>query len=319
MTSEHHVAASPATVHWGYFDATLPPVARIASGDTLTVETVSGGLDVMPAHDMGLTVLPEHRAIHAEVPPGPGPHILTGPIFVEGAAPGDTLAVEILEIGLRQDWGWNVIRPLLGTLPQDFPTAALLHAKIDPARRVVTMPWGLEIPAAPFFGIIGVAPPRAWGRQTSVMPRAFGGNIDNKDLRSGATLHLPVFVPGALFSVGDGHAVQGDGEVCLTAIETALTGRFRLTVVKGGGRGQPWAETADSITTMSFGEDLDDAAADSVRQMIAVITERAGLTREQAYALCSVVADVHVTQLVNVHKGAHCVLPKWALQRPRAS
>ena len=157
---------------------------------------------------------------------------MTGPIAVAGANPGDELVVEVLAMGLAQDWGWNLIAPGKGTLPEDFPSARRIHVAIDRQRGRVRMPWGLELPAAPFFGIIGVAPPPADGRQTSVIPRAFGGNIDNKNIGAGATLHLPVFNAGALLSVGDGHAMQGDGEVCLTAIETGLSGTLRVTVRK---------------------------------------------------------------------------------------
>ena len=159
-------------------------------------------------------------------------HILTGPIAVKGAAPGDVLEVDILDVQLRQDWGYNLIRPLAGTLPDDFHETRLINIPLDRKRMVGRLPWGLDLPLAPFFGVMGVAPPPAWGRITSLIPRAMGGNLDNKELGAGAKLYLPVFVPGALFSCGDGHGVQGDGEVCVTAIETALQGRFRLTLAQ---------------------------------------------------------------------------------------
>ena len=159
-------------------------------------------------------------------------HILTGPVAIEGAEPGDVLEIEILDVRLRQDWGYNMIRPLAGTLPEDFHETRLLNIPLDEKRMVGRLPWGLDLPLKPFFGVMGVAPPPAWGRITSLIPRAMGGNLDNKELVPGAKLYLPVFVPGALFSCGDGHGVQGDGEVCVTAIETALQGRFRLSCAR---------------------------------------------------------------------------------------
>ena len=142
------------------------------------------------------------------------------------------LEVEILDVKLRQDWGYNIIRPLAGTLPDDFHETRLMHIPLDEERKVGRLPWGLELPLAPFFGVMGVAPPPHWGRITSIVPRAHGGNLDNKELGAGATLYLPVFVEGALFSCGDGHGAQGDGEVCVTAIETALQGTFEIVLRK---------------------------------------------------------------------------------------
>ena len=138
------------------------------------------------------------------------------------------LEVRILDVQLRQDWGYNLIRPLWGTLPEDFPEPRLIHIALDAARSVGRLPWGTELPLAPFFGVMGVAPPPAWGRISTTQPRAHGGNLDNKELVAGATLYLPVWAEGALFSAGDGHGVQGDGEVCVTAIETALEGVFEF-------------------------------------------------------------------------------------------
>jgi acetamidase/formamidase len=162
---------------------------------------------------------------------------------------------------------------------------------------------------------MGVAPPPVWGRVTSIIPRAFGGNLDNKDLVPGTTVYFPVFNEGALLTVGDGHGVQGDGEVCLTAIETALTGTFRLTVRKDMQLAMPRAESPTHYITMGFDEDLDDVLKQALRNMIAWIQQVGGLTKGQAYMLCSLSADLHVTQTVNVAKGVHCMLPKAALAR----
>src|SRR6266702_8701614 len=259
--THHHLHSSPEPCHWGFFEAKLKPVLTIASGDEVTIDTISGGPDVVPDRSR-FHVPPELDEVHARserMVPG---HILTGPVAIEGAAPGDVIEIEILDVKLRQDWGYNMIRPLAGTLPDDFHETRLLDIPLDAKRMVGRLPWGLDLPLKPFFGVMGVAPPPAWGRITSLIPRAMGGNLDNKELGTGATLYLPVFVPGALFSCGDGHGVQGDGEVCVTAIEIALLG------------------------------------------------EKRNLSREDAYTLCSLAADLRVTQTVNGSKGIHCMIEK---------
>ncbi len=305
----HHVPAGPQTCQWGYFDASSAPVLTIASGDSVTIDTVSGNANFLPPKDR-FHIPPELLAIHKEVTPGPGPHILTGPVFVEGAEPGDVLEVQIEEVTCRQDWGHNIFRPLAGTLPYDFPETHGTLIALDRERMMGRLPWGLEIPLAPFFGIMAVAPPPAWGRVTSIMPRAFGGNLDNKELVAGTTLFLPVFVPGALFTCGDGHAAQGDGEVNVNAIETALQGVFRLIVRKDLGYQYPRAETPDHYITMGMDPDLDQCVVMALRDMIELVHEKGGLSREQAYTLCSIAADLRVTQTVNGCKGIHMMIRK---------
>jgi acetamidase/formamidase len=306
--AEHSLSASAATVHWGYFDATRPAVIEIDPGDEITVGSVSGGPAEAP-RDAAMTLRPELAAIHATLRPSPGPHILTGPIGVRGAEPGDALRIEILDIALADDWGYNWVKPGKGALPDDFPIELLVHFSIDRARRVVRTPWGHEIPARPFFGVMGVAPPLTAGRLTSVIPGAFGGNIDNKELTPGAVLYLPVMTPRALLSFGDGHAAQGDGEVCLTAVETGLVGRFRIDLVRGAALSRPHAETATHLVAMAFDEDLDEAMRAALRALIAMIVARTALSREDAYRLCSLAADFRITQVVNVKKGVHAMLP----------
>jgi len=313
VSRSHELIADVGTVHRGVFDASLPPALTISPGDTVLVTTLSG--TELPGPQSGFTVSAQHRNVLARVPEGIGPHFMTGPIAVSGAVPGDELVVEILAMELEQDWGWNAIRPGKGALPDDFEQGRTVHIGIDRLRRIVTMPWGLELQARPFFGVIGVAPRPEDGPQTSVIPRDFGGNIDNKNLGAGAILHLPVFNPGALLSVGDGHALQGDGEVCLTAVETGLRGALRIGLAKSTGAARPWAETPSHWITMSFDEDLDRAAQNALREMIKLIAARSSLSRADAYTLCSVAADVHVTQLVNVNKGAHVMLEKSLLAR----
>ena len=308
--SEHHtVACRPSNCHWGFFDSALAPVVTVASGDTVSVDCVSGGRDILP-NDPNFEVLADHRAIHGALTPRLGAHILTGPVAIEGAEPGDVLQIDILSIEPRQNWGYTRIRPLAGTLPEDFPYTKIWHSGIDRQRGVMTTPWGLEIELAPFFGVMGVAPPPNYGACSSIQPREFGGNMDLKELVAGTTLYLPVWAPGALFSVGDGHGVQGDGEVCITALETALSGTFRLTLRKDLHFRLPRAETPTHHITIGLDLDLDDAAKQALREMIKLLGELAQLPPADAYTLCSLACDLRVTQLVDGNKGIHAMLDK---------
>ena len=312
MARHHELMSGPETVHWGVFDAELPPVLHIESGDTVTFHCLSGGPDDVPKS--GFDIPSELAEVHRKVPRGPGPHFMTGPVFVDGAQPGDVLEVRILSAELRSDWGYNLILPNQGTLPEDFPQVRRMHIRLDCKRRLAMMPWGLDLPLQPFFGVIGVAPPKEWGPITSVIPRAHGGNMDNKELVPGSALFLPVWASGGLLSVGDGHAVQGDGEVCLTAIETCMSGRFEVILRKDMKLEFPRAETPTHFITMGTDPDLDEAAKAALRDMIALITQRSALSREDAYTLCSLAADLRVTQLVDEHKGIHAMLPKSLLE-----
>ncbi|MFC7399814.1 acetamidase/formamidase family protein [Chelatococcus sp. GCM10030263] len=305
---QHHLPASPDTCAWGYFDPKRGPVLTVDSGDTVVVETVSGGPEVLPPESFH--VPPELREIHARLKQEMPGHILTGPVAVRGAKPGQVLEVRIDAVELRQDWGYNSIRPLAGTLPYDFEAARLLNIPLDAQAGVARLPWGLDLPLHPFFGVMGVAPPPNWGRISSIMPRAHAGNIDNKELVAGTTLYLPIFNEGALFSCGDGHGAQGDGEVCITAIETALRGTFRLILREDLSLTYPRAETPTHYITMGMDPDLDQCAVMALRDMIVLLSEKAGLSREDAYTLCSLAGDLRITQTVNGCKGVHMMMAK---------
>jgi acetamidase/formamidase len=309
----HTLRAAPETVRAGAFSAGFPPVLHIASGDRVEVQCVSGRAEVLPPPGSGMTVPPELSAIIAANPGAATGHILTGPISIEGAEPGDTLEVRIERIEPGADWGYTMVAPLMGTLPEDFPEFHLFHSAVDRARRTCRLPWGTELALAPFFGVMGVAPPPAFGRVSSKEPRIHGGNLDNKELQAGSTLFLPVHVPGANFSVGDGHGVQGDGEVCVTALEMCLTGTFTFLLHKGTGQRMPRAETPTHYISMGLNENLDQAMKQALREMIAFICGRTNLSREQAYAFCSLAVDFHVTQTVNGEKGVHGMLRKGLL------
>jgi len=314
----HRLTASPETVRWGTFDAAYPPLLTVHSGDTVVLECVSGAPEVMPPPGSGLKIPPALAAIHASNIHRGGGHILTGPVAVAGAAPGDMLEVRIDKIELGNDWGYCGFRPLAGTLPEDFPERYLSHIPVDRGRRTCQLPWGTELPLAPFFGVMGVAPPPRYGTISTIQPREHGGNLDNKELTEGSTLFLPVWAEGAKFSAGDGHGVQGDGEVCINALEICLTGTFTLTLHKGNGARDPLlhyprAETKSHFISMGMNEDLDLAMKQALREMIRFITTRTNLSREQAYQFCSLAVDFHVTQTVNGEKGVHGLLRKGLL------
>ena len=314
----HTLRAAPETVRIGVFDAEFPAIITIESGDTVQVQCVSGREEVLPPSGSSLVIPPELSAIIAANPGSRAGHIVTGPIAVAGAMPGDMLEIRIDAIEPGANWGYNMIRPLAGTLPEDFHETTLMHIPVDQSRRVCTLPWGTELALAPFFGVMGVAPPPAFGRIASKEPRIHGGNLDNKELTAGSTLFLPVWVPGANFSVGDGHGIQGDGEVCVTALEMCLTGTFTFTLHKGDGPArpllkQPRAETPTHFITMGLNEDLDQAMKQALREMISFICARSNLSPEQAYAFCSLAVDFHVTQTVNGEKGIHGLLKKGLL------
>jgi acetamidase/formamidase len=306
----HLLPSRPETIHWGFFDGGIEPVLTIDSGDRVVVESVSGNAEWMPPQAGGFEVLPELRDIHQRVKRGTGNHILTGPIFVRGAAVGDVLEVRILDIELRQNWGYNLFRAYGGTLPEDFPYYRIIHVALDRQSNMAILPSGLKVPMRPFFGQLAVAPPKSFGRQNSKEPREFGGNIDCKELTAGSTIYLPVWNEGALFSTGDGHAAQGDGEVNGTAIETALKGTFEFRVRKDLGWRLPRAETAMHLITFGLDPDLDHAARQALREMIDWITALTGVSREEAYSLSSFAVDLHVTQTVNNVKGVHAMIDR---------
>jgi acetamidase/formamidase len=311
-----HIEPAPDRVHWGFFDAKLEPLLTIASGDRVTISTVSGDRDMMPPAP--LAIPPALEAIQAStkrrIVPG---HICTGPVAIKGARPGQVLQVDIEAIEPYYDWGYVHVRPLAGALPYDFPELRIIHSTLDRPNKAWRLPWGHTVPFAPFFGVMGVAPPTAWGVISTLPPRRNGGNMDNKELVAGTTLYLPVFTDGALFSVGDGHGAQGDGEVCINAVETGLTGTFRLTLRDDMKLEWPLAESPTHMMTMAFDPDLDDCVVIALRSMINLICARTNLSREDAYTLCSLAADLRVTQVVNGAKGIHVMLEKKLISMQR--
>ena len=305
---------TPKTVAWGYYDAATPPVLRVQSGDTVEIQTLPAG--VSPAQLEAAGLPPEQveqadRDIFREVTTkGPGGHILTGPIYVENAQPGDVLEIRILSIRLAIPYAYNRFRPGFGFLPDDFPYTRTKIIPLDEKRGVAKFGAGIEIPLAPFFGSIGVAPPEVTGKISSAPPWVHGGNMDNKELVAGTTLFLPVHAAGALLLVGDGHAGQGNGEVDITAMETSLIGTFQLVVRKDLHLRWPRGETPTHYITMGFNEDLNEATKMAVREMIDFLVTEKHLSRDDAYMLTSVAADLSITQLVDGNKGVHASIAK---------
>ena len=312
MSQHHDIAARSENMVWGYFDATTPPVLEIDSGDTIRL-TSWGAADEHELPDDLDLVNPGQLEAMRTLEKGDGGHFITGPVSIKDAQPGDVLQVDILDVSLIDPWGYTAVEPLGGALPYDFEHAQVMHTMIDRNRGIGTLPWGQELELDPFFGVMAVAPPPNWGRCSSGPPRKFGGNMDNKELRAGTTLYLPVFNPGALFFAGDGHAVQGDGEVCCTAIETSLSGSFRLTLRKDLDYAFPFAESESHLISIGLNEDLDEAARQAVREMIDHICRRSDLDRAQAYVLCSLAGDLRVTQTVDGEKGCHMMLAKQCI------
>jgi len=249
------------------------------------------------------------RDIHREVT-REGPHILTGPIYIEEAMPGDVLEVRILSVEPAVPYATNTFAGR-GLLPEEFPHTRTRLFELDLERGVAVFGDGIEIPLRPFFGSMGVAPPPEVGRLSSVPPWIHAGNLDNKELVAGTTLFIPVHVPGALFHAGDGHAAQGDGEVSLTALETSLNGTLQFIVRKDmGPLAWPRAETPDAYITMGMDEDLLEAARIAVREMIDFLMTEKGLSADDAYMLSSIAVDLRITQLVDGNLGVHAMLWK---------
>ena len=311
---------TPANVHWGYYDARLKPVLTIQSGETVRVETmVAGGLERVRLAGASESEIPASlKEIETSVTDrGPGAHPLTGPIFIEGAEPGDVLEVRVLGFEYLHNFGVTGFVPERGTLPDEFPYVRYKLIRFNQQAGTAEFRPGVTLRLAPFFGSIGVAPPPAMRRISSGPPGVHTGNLDNRELVAGSILYLPVHVPGALLSVGDGHALQGDGEVTLTALETSLRGTLQIFVRKGKNLLWPRAETPTHFISMGLHTDLDEAARLATREMIAFLTSEKGLSRDEAYILCSLAVHLHVTQLVDGTKGIHAMLPKALFSEPR--
>jgi acetamidase/formamidase len=310
----HRLQATPDTIAYGYYWSEAPAVLRIASGDVIDVDTLltntPEGLAKAGVADERIQA--SLKAIVREVTgdrKGPGGHILTGPVYVEGAEPGDVLQVKIQSIDLAIDYGYNGCK---GVLPENCePGAPVRIIPLDRRRMTAQFAPGIVIPLRPFFGSMGVAPAPEAGRLSSNPPGRHAGNLDNRELVAGSTLYIPVFARGALFEIGDGHVAQGDGEVDQTAIETSLRGRLQLTVRKDLKLTWPRAETPTDYISMATDPDLNVATRTAIQEMVDFLVSEKQLTRQVAYQLVSVAGNVAITQLVDKpNVGVHVRLPK---------
>ncbi len=305
--------ATPQTVAWGNYDAAAKPVLRIKSGDTVVFKTLltSSPAALEKAGVAPDAVEPSLRKVFDEVKDrGPGGHILTGPVAIEGAEPGDTLEIRIDKVELAIPYAYNAFRYGAGFLTDDFPYSRIKIIPLDKKRMVANFGPGIEVPLHPFFGSMGVAPPPAFGRYDSAPPTINGGNMDDHSLVAGTTLYLPVHASGALFEIGDGHAGQGNGEVDITALETSLVGTLTFVLHKHELTPYPRAETPTHYIAMGFDDDLSNATRKALRNMIDFLVSARHMSRDDAYMLISVAGDVEVTELVDHNKGVHVTLAK---------
>ena len=308
----HELRPSASTVHRGFFDASLKPVLTIDTGDIVRLWTATGNPRYFESLGVPKEKIPPELYTAYEGAPGEArdDHNLDGPIAVRGAEPGDTVEIRIRAIDLWLPIAAMSFRANKGSLPEDFPYSRDRVFFIDLAKKVIDFAPGVSVPVKPFWGVIGVAPPRSMGRVPSGPPNVFGGNMDNHDLQPGTSLFLPVHVPGALISIGDGHAVQGDGEVGMSAVETSLKGEIQVVLHKGMRITWPRAETPTHYMTMGLHEDLNQAAKIATREMLNFIVETKGVPRDDALMLLSAAMDLRVTQIVDGTKGVHALMPK---------
>ncbi len=325
LSAQQMLSATPTTVAWGYYSAHATPALTVHSGDRVRIETMStcGSPERLEKEGVAPAAIPASmRALYAakDIEKGPGGHILTGPIAVAEAVPGDVLEVRIEKIDIDVPWSCNGFAVGRGYLPNDFPYGRSKIIPLDREHGIAEFAPGIRIPLRPFFGSMGVAPPESAGKYNSTAPWMHGGNMDNKELVAGSVLYLPVHAAGALFEVGDGHAGQGNGEVDITALETMLSGTFRFIVHKDEHLLWPRAETATAWITMGFDEDLNEATKMALRNMIDFLVNEKHLSRDDAYQLASVAVDLDITQLVDGKVGVHAMLPKAIFSmKPTAS
>lgn len=334
-TAEHLVKSTPENVIWGkLFVSDDEPILQVKSGDAVTIETISHE-GILP--DQGDTVefftgagideadiLSDQLAVKEQIErTAPGPHVITGPIFVEGAEPGDVLEIKTVSIDYRVPYGVISNRHGKGSLPEEYPVDnADIYTKViplDTAKQVgIFRPANgrpnVDLPLKPFMGIMGVAPADPEEAVNSVPPGNYGGNVDIKHLTAGSSLYLPVQVPGALFYTGDPHCAQGNGEVALTAIECSLTPTFELIVHKDMQLESPMGETPEAWLSIGLDRDLDEAMKKAVRESLRIIEDEYGITKQDALLFGSAAIDYEVSQVVDIVKGIHGVIPKDILQ-----
>ena len=321
ITSDATLKSTPDTVLWGYIAANLPPALTIRPGQIVEIEALSHqGLTTsnnpekffsaygIPNHE----VLPDAKAVYSEVkrPKGASVHILTGPIYIDGAEPGDTLEVRVHDIKFRVPYGVNNTGPGKGVLPKLLKEPAAKLIRVDLERRVALFSDDIEIPLNPFMGIMAVSPPTSLGMVSSTPPGAWGGNIDLKFTGIGSSLFLPVFNKGGQFFTGDGHAVQGDGEVDGGAIEISLKPTLQFIVHKGKTIKQPRVETATDYLTTGLDVDLNVATRIALQEAVDFLQQEKGMSAADAYALSSLAVDLGIGEAVDIVNLVYAKIPK---------
>jgi acetamidase/formamidase len=333
-TGKHYVLrATKETVQWGFFDPNEKPKLTVNSGDTVSIETWYHALDQIKPEPTDHTLKgPDMQELVKlrKANDGGGPHSVTGPIYVNGAEPGDTLEIRILKI-VPKEYGQNFNLPgkdfpTVGLLAKEFPDGFVRYYKLDTVKMQTQFKPGIVIPLRPFPGVIADGPdpnePAAKGgppikddkgRTSTLRPWKNGSNMDLNELQAGSTLYLPVFEKGALIWTGDSHCVQGNGEVNLEALECAYKEiEIQPIVHKNMKTDWPWAENKKEWIFMGFDEDLTQAMKIAVNNTIDFLSTQkmVPMTREEAYALTSLIGDCRVTQMVDIRKGVHCMIPK---------
>jgi acetamidase/formamidase len=308
----HDLKATPTTVHRGFFDASLPPVLTIDSGDIVRLETSTGNPRYfehlgVPKEKIPKELFAEYEGVDND---GRGDHTLDGPIYVTGAEPGDAIEIKILKVAVRLPIAAMSFRPTRGVLPDEFTYQKDRVFWIDMKHQTVEFAPGVKVPVKPFWGVMAVAPEASRGRVPSGPPDIFGGNLDNRDLGAGSSLFLPVQTKGGLVSIGDGHAVQGDGEVGLSAVEGSLKGEVQIILHKGMKLHGPRAETPTHYMAIGLSPDLNIAAHNATSDMVNFLATEKGLSRDDAYMLCSAAMDLIISEAVDGTKGVHAVIPK---------
>jgi acetamidase/formamidase len=315
----YELKATPATTFYRFLDATTKPVLTINSGDIVKLETATGTPGYFERLGVPKDKIPAELYATFQGADNDGArrdHTLTGPIYITGAAEGDMLEIRLRSIDLRLPIAGQAIGPNGGTLPGEFASPRDKVLYLDLKNKTAEYAPGVVVPLRkPFWGSIAVVPPASIGRVTDQRPNVYGGNMDNSDLTAGTTVYLPVFVPGALLSIGDGHAAQGHGEVGGSAIETSLKGEIQVILHKGTRIALPRAETPTEYMTMAFNEDLDEATKIATREMLDWLVEMKGISREDAYLVASAAMDLRVTQVVDGAKGVHAVIAKSIFAR----
>jgi acetamidase/formamidase len=313
----HELMAAPDTVHRGFFDATLKPVLTIDSGDVVRLHTASGNPRYYEALGVPKDKIPAdlYRVFQGVEDALRWDHTLNGPIYVKDAAPGDTIEIRIRSVDVWLPLAGQSFTPNRGLLPEDFPYRRDRALFLDLDKKTVDYLPGVVLPLKPFWGVMGVAPPSAMGRVLSGPPNVFGGNMDNKDLGAGSTLYLPVHVPGALLSIGDGHAAQGHGEGVSLRDRSVLERRSAGDPAQGQAHHVAARRNADALHDDGAPHGSRRGYEDGYAEMITWMTETKGLSREDAYMLASLAMDLIVTQVVDGTKGIHALMPKSIFRR----